>query len=87
MYLLHQDIGNMFLRWVDVPYSDQWGAILFRASVMPTLMILAGAAVYFAVEKPSIPKFALPLQPGFWMGRISGSCGKPSASSSGAPAL
>jgi peptidoglycan/LPS O-acetylase OafA/YrhL len=70
MYLLHQDLGLMFLNWVNVPYSDELYPRLFRLIAMPTLVCAAGAFVFYAVEKPLIepltrflrPLFRWPLQ-------------------------
>jgi peptidoglycan/LPS O-acetylase OafA/YrhL len=50
MYLLHQDLGNMLLTWLQIPTSGAL-AVLMRMFLVPSLVILAGASVFYLVER------------------------------------
>jgi peptidoglycan/LPS O-acetylase OafA/YrhL len=50
MYLLHQDLGNMLLTWLQIPPNGAL-AVLMRMLVVPSLVILAGTAIFYLVER------------------------------------
>jgi peptidoglycan/LPS O-acetylase OafA/YrhL len=54
MYLLHQDLGNMLLDWLNVPYTNGVVPILLRLVVLPALVVLSGAAIFYGCERPLI---------------------------------
>ena len=67
LYLIHQDVGNMTLRWAHVG-SDSTTDVLIRAFVLPAALIIIAWLVYALVEKPAIkPLTALLAHPLAWL--------------------
>lgn len=53
LYLIHQDVGMMILRWAQVG-RDSTSDLLIRAFVLPAFLAAIAWLVYVLVEKPTI---------------------------------
>jgi peptidoglycan/LPS O-acetylase OafA/YrhL len=54
LYLIHQDVGNMLLTWVDVPRVASGVPLYMRAIGIPVLMSFLAWLVHHFVERHSI---------------------------------
>ncbi|MGX1164430.1 peptidoglycan/LPS O-acetylase OafA/YrhL [Bradyrhizobium sp. USDA 372] len=66
LYLLHQDVGNMILRWAQIG-RDTASDLFVRSFVLPAFLAAIAWLVYAFVEKPAIkPLTALLADPVAW---------------------
>jgi peptidoglycan/LPS O-acetylase OafA/YrhL len=54
LYLIHQDVGNMILRWGNVEYTANGTALYVRAFGVTGLMAFLAWIIYFFVERNAI---------------------------------
>jgi peptidoglycan/LPS O-acetylase OafA/YrhL len=69
MYLLHQDLGNMLLTWLQIPASGA-EAIVMRLVAVPGLVILAAAMVFYLVERRSVKPLTAALNGDLYLKRF-----------------
>ena len=69
LYLIHQDVGMMILRWAHVG-RDSTGDMLIRAFVLPAFLAAIAWLVYVLVEKPTVkPLTRFLANPRAWLGQ------------------
>lgn len=75
LYLIHQDIGNMILKWAGIPPVTEGSALYIRAIGIPGLMAFIAWLVYWFVERNTIKPLTA------FLTRLLPSAGIPSAAS------
>jgi peptidoglycan/LPS O-acetylase OafA/YrhL len=54
LYLIHQDVGQIFFNWIGVPYSDTLAPRLLRLFLAPTVFVALAGLIHAWVERPLI---------------------------------